>query len=77
VVGGDLNSQPGSGFGKLEGRPNVDPQSSNLARQVRCSRCQREPRDDADYVTWHALEDGTACPGCLTMLEAAEHRVHE
>jgi hypothetical protein len=55
----------------------VDPQSSNLSGQLRCSRCRREPRDDADYVTWHALEDGTACPGCLTMLEAAEHRAHE
>jgi len=47
----------------------VDPQSSNLSRHVSCSRCRREPRDDADYVTWHALEGGTVCPGCLTLLE--------
>jgi len=26
----------------------VDPQSSKLSGQVRCSRCRREPRDDAD-----------------------------
>jgi hypothetical protein len=55
----------------------VDPQSFNLSRQVRCSRCRREPRDDADYVTWHALDDGTVCPGCLTLLEADEHRAHQ
>lgn len=55
----------------------MDPQSSNLSRQVRCQRCRREPRDDADYVTWQALDDGTVCPGCLTLLEVDESRARE
>src|SRR5581483_5828291 len=58
---------------ETEGRDTVDPQSS-LSSQVRCSRCRREPRNDADYVTWHALDEGAVCPGCLTMLEAEAHR---
>ena len=52
----------------------MDSQSSNLSSQVRCSRCRREPRDDADYVTWEALEEGTVCPGCLTLTEAEAAR---
>jgi hypothetical protein len=55
----------------------VDPQSSHLSSQVRCSRCRREPRDDADYVTWHALDEGAVCPGCLTMLETDACRASE
>jgi hypothetical protein len=47
----------------------VDPEVSNLSNQVRCSRCQRAPRDDSDFVRWEALEEGAVCPGCLTMLE--------
>ena len=52
----------------------VDPESSNLSNQVRCLRCVRAPRDDADYVAWAALEEGAVCPGCLTMLEMEAHR---
>lgn len=52
----------------------VDPGSSNLSNQVRCSRCRRAPRDDVDYVGWEALDDGTVCPGCLTMLETEARR---
>jgi len=55
----------------------LDPHSSNLSSRVTCARCRREPRDDADYVTWHALDEGTVCPGCLTMLEAESHRASE
>jgi hypothetical protein len=55
----------------------MDPQSSNLSSQVRCSRCRREPRDDADYVTWHALDEGAVCPGCLTMLETEARQASE
>jgi hypothetical protein len=51
----------------------VDPQSSNLSSQVQCSRCRREPRNDEDYVTWQALDEGAVCPGCLTMLETEAH----
>jgi len=51
-----------------------DPQSSNLSHQVRCSRCQRAPRDDADYVNWQSLDEGVVCPGCLTMLEEEAQR---
>lgn len=55
----------------------MDPESSNLSHDVRCSRCRREPRDDSDYVTWQALGDDTVCPGCLTLLEADEHRARD
>jgi hypothetical protein len=55
----------------------VDPQSSHLSSQVRCSRCRREPRDDSDYVTWQALDEGSVCPGCLTMLETDARRASE
>jgi hypothetical protein len=61
----------------MEGRVDLDPQSSNLSSHVSCSRCRREPRDDADYVTWRALEEGTVCPGCLTLLETDERRAYE
>jgi hypothetical protein len=40
----------------------VDPEASNLSNQVRCSPCQRAPRDDADYVGWEALEEGRRFP---------------
>lgn len=50
------------------------PESSNLSNQVRCSRCRRAPRDDADYVGWEVLEEGAVCPGCLTMLETEVRR---
>jgi len=50
----------------------VDPESSNLSNQVRCSRCRRAPRDDADYVSWEAFDEGAVCPGCLTMLEVED-----
>ncbi len=52
----------------------MDSESSSLPNQVRCSRCQRPPRDDADYVGWEALDEGTVCPGCLTMLEVEARR---
>lgn len=52
----------------------VDPESSNLSHQVRCPRCVRAPRDDADYVDWAALDEGAVCPGCLTMLEMEARR---
>jgi hypothetical protein len=55
----------------------MDPQSSNLSGQVRCSRCRREPRNDADYVTWPALDEGAVCPGCLTLLEMDARRAGE
>jgi hypothetical protein len=41
---------------------------------VRCSRCRRAPRDDADYVNWQSLDEGVVCPGCLTMLEEEAQR---
>jgi hypothetical protein len=47
---------------------------SNLSNQVRCSRCIRAPRDDADYVDWAAFDEGAVCPGCLTMLELEARR---
>lgn len=62
-------------LGRREGR--VDPETSNLSNQVRCSRCRRAPRDDADYVAWEALDDGTVCPGCLTMLEEGARSASE
>jgi hypothetical protein len=77
VTGSDLNPDRAAGFGGRTGRLNVDPQSSNLSSQVRCLRCRREPRDDADYVTWHALAEGSVCPGCLTMLETEARRASE
>jgi hypothetical protein len=52
----------------------VDPESSNLSNQVRCPRCVRAPRDDADYVDWAALDEGAVCSGCLTMLEVEARR---
>jgi hypothetical protein len=52
----------------------VEPESSNLSHQMRCSRCQRAPRDDDDYVGWEALDEGAVCPGCLTMLETEARR---
>ena len=52
----------------------VDPESSNLSNQVRCARCVRAPRDDADYVAWETLDEGAVCPGCLTMLEMEARR---
>lgn len=52
----------------------VDPERSNLSDQVRCPRCVRAPRDDADYVDWAALDEGAVCPGCLTMLEMEARR---
>ena len=52
----------------------VDPESSNLSNQVRCARCVRAPRDDADYVAWATLDEGAVCPGCLTMLETEARR---
>lgn len=52
----------------------VDPDSSNLSNQVRCPRCRRPPRDDADYVDWEVLDEGAVCPGCLTMLETEARR---
>jgi hypothetical protein len=52
----------------------VDSQSSNLSSQIRCTRCRREPRDDADYVTWQALDEGAVCPGCLTLIETEAAR---
>ncbi len=55
----------------------MDSQSSNLSSQVRCSRCRREPRNDADYVAWHALDEGAVCPGCLTLLEEDAQRAAE
>jgi hypothetical protein len=56
---------------------NVDPRGSNLSSQARCSRCRREPHDDTDYVTWHALDEGAVCPGCLMMLETEARRASE
>jgi hypothetical protein len=56
---------------------NLDPHSFNLSSRVTCTRCLREPRDDADYVTWQALDEGTVCPGCLTMLESEASRTSE
>ena len=53
----------------------MDLESSKLSRQVRCSRCLRVPRDDADYVGWDALDEGAVCPGCLTMLEVEARRL--
>jgi hypothetical protein len=52
----------------------VGPERSNLSNQVRCPRCVRAPRDDADYVEWAALGEGVVCPGCLTMLEIEARR---
>ncbi|HST19159.1 MAG TPA: hypothetical protein VLK36_16050 [Gaiellaceae bacterium] len=52
----------------------MDPDSSNLSNQVRCPRCRRPPRDDADYVDWEVLDEGAVCPGCLTMLETEARR---
>lgn len=75
VSGGERSQPPlrGQRAGAIwEGR--VDPGSSNLSNQVTCSRCQRVPRDDADYVVWEALEEGPVCPGCLTMLELEARR---
>lgn len=47
----------------------MEPDGSSLSNQVKCARCRRAPRDDADFVAWEALDDGVVCPGCLTMLE--------
>jgi len=52
----------------------MEPESSKLSNQVRCSRCQRAPRNDLDYVDWEALDDAPVCPGCLTMLEVEARR---
>jgi hypothetical protein len=52
----------------------MNPEKSNLSNQVRCSRCQRAPRDEVDYVAWEALDGGAVCPGCLTMLEMEARR---
>jgi hypothetical protein len=52
----------------------VDPEGPNLSNQERCSRCQRAPRDDEDYLAWEALDEGAVCPGCLTMLEIEARR---
>ena len=52
----------------------MNPESSNPSNQASCSRCRRTPRDDADYVAWAALDEGTVCPGCLTMLEVEARR---
>lgn len=52
----------------------MDEESSKLSKQVRCSRCRRAPRDDADYVGWEPLDEGDVCPGCLTMLEVEARR---
>ena len=49
-------------------------EGSNLSNQVRCPRCARAPRDDADYVAWEILDEGAVCPGCLTMLEMEARR---
>lgn len=51
-----------------------EPESSNLSNQVRCRRCIRAPRDDADFVGWATLDEGAVCPGCLTMLELEARR---
>lgn len=64
---------PGSCVGMKRGR-RMDPENSDLSSQVQCARCRRSPRDDADYVSWCALDDGSVCPGCLTMLETETHR---
>jgi hypothetical protein len=77
VTGSDFNLDRAADLGdEREGR-NVDPQSFNLSSQIRCSRCRRKPRDDADYVTWRALNDGAVCPGCLTMIETEARRASE
>ena len=52
----------------------MDREGSNLSNEVRCSRCGRAPRDDADYVGWEALDEGVVCPGCMTMLEVEARR---
>ena len=52
----------------------MNPEGSNLSNRVRCSRCLRAPRDDADFVGWEALDEGVVCPGCLTLLETDAHR---
>ena len=52
----------------------VEPERSNLSDQVRCPRCVRAPRDDADFVEWEVLDEGAVCPGCLTMLEVKARR---
>jgi hypothetical protein len=52
----------------------VDPEGPYLSNQVRCSRCQRAPRDEADYIGWEALDEVAVCPGCLTMLEMEARR---
>ena len=65
---------PCSGYRRMNGGRTVESQSSNLSSQVRCSRCLREPRNDADYVTWSALDEGAVCPGCLTLLETETAR---
>ncbi len=76
MAGSGLNFPcAGSGLG-TDGR-GMDPESSNLSNQVRCSRCRRSPRDDADYIGWEALDEGAVCPGCLTMLEVEARRASE
>jgi hypothetical protein len=55
----------------------MDPETSHLSHQVKCSRCRREPRNDADYVAWDAHDKGPVCPGCLTMLETEARGTHE
>jgi hypothetical protein len=67
--GSDLKSPAGQRASGMKGGRTVDAQSSNLSSQVKCSRWRHEPCDDADYVTWHALDEGGVCPGCLTLLE--------
>lgn len=52
----------------------VDPESSSLSHQIRCSRCRRALRDDVDYVGCEAFDEGAVCPGCLTMLEVEARR---
>lgn len=52
----------------------MDSDSSDLPGWDVCTRCRREPRDEADYETWHTFDEGAVCAGCLTMLEAAASR---
>jgi len=50
---------------------------SRLSNGAKCTRCQRAPRDDGDFVSWEQLDEGEVCPGCLTMLETQARRTAE
>jgi hypothetical protein len=77
VAGSDLDF-PGASSAPVTNGGCVDPEASDLSNQVRCARCRRAPRDDADFVGWEALDQGAVCPGCLTMHEVAmRHRRDE